>query len=200
MSRLTLSFFLFFPPSFQKADLLRAYGSSAILQASCKMQSSAVSPWCRGRLVPTREIFAKHVARRAQSPPVPCPPLPLSFWQPGGLGPGRGWGCCCGSMRCLAALVIYRTNLLPFRFHFKAHVLPVAFPVSAGVFSHFHNAAVQQPELLSVFRESFLNTPARGGRYACVTKEVRCFIQKMPAVRAGYSCSSDASWLAAGSC
>lgn len=72
--------------------------------------------------------------------------------------------------------------------------------ISAGVFSHFHNAAVRQPELLSVFRESFLNTPARGGRYACVTKEVRCFIQKMPTVRAGYSCCSDASWLGAGSC
>lgn len=135
-----------------------------------------------------------------RAPLFPAHLCPWASGSRGGLGPGRGWGCCCGSMRCLAALVIYRTNLLPFRFHFKAHVLPVAFPVSAGVFSHFHNAAVQQPELLSVFRESFLNTPARGGRYACVTKEVRCFIQKMPAVRAGYSCSSDASWLAAGSC
>lgn len=85
-------FSYFLPPRFQKADLLRAYGSSAILQASCKMQSSAVSPWCRGRLVPTREIFAKHVARRAQSPPVPCPPLPLSFWQLGGLGAGTWLG------------------------------------------------------------------------------------------------------------
>lgn len=85
-------FSYFFPPSFQKADLLHAYGSSAILQASCRMQSSAVSPWCRGRLVPTREIFAKHVARRAQSPPVPCQPLPLSFWQLGGLGAGTWLG------------------------------------------------------------------------------------------------------------
>lgn len=38
------------------------------------------------------------------------------------------WDRCYGFVQCLAALVIYRTNLLPFLFHFKAHVLPVAFP------------------------------------------------------------------------
>lgn len=39
----------------------------------------------------------------------------------------------------------------------------------AGVFSRFHEAAVQQPELLSVFHEML----ARGGRFACVTKKLR---------------------------
>lgn len=183
---------------FQKASLLHAYSSIEIPQVCGKIKNTAVLPLAVEResgpnLVdkddsPSCELLQsawggkQHLISKTRMIPLVFPlllllgTLPTSapchfFSQLEELTDQiRGWDCCYGFVQCLAALVIYRSNLLPFLFHFKAHVLLEAFSgLGWGSLVIFIMQLYSSQKCFLLFHASL---------YACKRREILCLHYK----------------------